>query len=538
MKRLLLFCDGTGMDADNEEDPDLYTNVAKLSRAMEEEDKRGGKTVEQIKFYQSGVGTEEEALGDLVSSALGRGMLQKVKDLYDFVCLNWEEGDEIFLFGFSRGGYTVRLLASLINMIGILSPPQNLHLFPSLFAALDANRGPEGLDHGPREEGAMLEIRKVLKPLNGFRARQQKKVAAQGKGFLIKAVCVFDTVATRGRPSLLRPRSSSRSPSRQVKYNSFGIDQTYLEPCVEIALQALAVDERRVDYQPVLWEREGGGEAEGRGQVLRQVWFSGAHCDIGGGYKEQDLSYIPLTWLVAELQDHLAFNMDYLHRITDKIVADYGKMAPHQSRVGTFRLAAAEDRDLPTKLNPRTNEFYHPSILLQPASHIHNDILRRVSPRRNLRRSPSTPQNSDEEDLSAKRAGELKEDVHTDSDSKSEAALSPPPSPVPSDASSVFDAPYASIPRHATRPSSVTSFTDNESPPLSPMSSSPPAGEMVTRSGFVRAVAHQQHKKDRKGKSRERERERSWSPVGRVRDMVRKSRKERKEERENRDRLF
>ncbi|GAA5918050.1 hypothetical protein JCM6882_008157 [Rhodosporidiobolus microsporus] len=532
MKRLLLFCDGTAMDADNEEDPDLYTNVAKLSRAMMEEDKRGGKTVEQIKFYQSGVGTDEEALGDLVSSALGRGMLQKVKDLYDFLCLNWEEGDEIFLFGFSRGGYTVRLLASLINIIGILSPPQNMHLFPSLVAALDRNKGD---DHGPHEDDAMLEIRKVLKPLSGFRARQQK---ALNGGFLIKCVAVFDTVATRGRPSAFRPSSFS-SPSHP-KYNSFGVDQTYLEPCVEVALQALAVDERRVDYRPVIWERDEGGEAERRGQVLRQVWFSGAHCDIGGGYKEQDLSSISLTWMVAQLQDHLAFNFDYLERVTGKTTAPYGQMAPHQSRVGTFRLAAAEDRVLPLRPNPRTNEFYHPSITLQPPSHIRNAALRSIlaSPAASaglfvkldpleeaLRRkwpapnsgleAPGTPRDSDEEEDAKKAA----EGVHTDSGSEAGSA-SPPPSPAhtASTSSSLY---HYSLAPPTGRPSSVTSFTDNESRPASP-----DGGVSVFSSAPASSSAGESVPPSPTGSAHQLESRRSRSPVAMARREWRKLKKE------------
>ncbi|BGP32965.1 hypothetical protein JCM10296v2_004751 [Rhodotorula toruloides] len=374
MKRLIVFCDGTLEDADTQKDLDLYTNIGRLSRAVKELDERENPPVEQIKFYQSGVGTDEAALGGLVTGALGRGMMQKVHDLYDFVALNWEVGDEIYMFGFSRGAYTVRLLCSLLNVIGILPPRSYLHLFPSIISALDSHTG----KNDSEDHRALGEVTKLLRPLEGFRREQAK--ALEGK-FLVKCVGVFDTVATRGRPTSLRlnpPSPSSTSP----RFNSFGFDESILEPIVENAFQALAIDERRIDYRPVLWKRYGafgdgkGGQGGIPGQRLLQVWFPGAHADIGGSYKESDLSFLTLSWLVSETESSLAFDYDYLRRlVVGKAVAPWGAMEAHQSRIGEFRLAPPMDRLLPTNLNPATCEYFHASLLARPPSQIRSDLL-------------------------------------------------------------------------------------------------------------------------------------------------------------------
>ncbi|GAA5859907.1 hypothetical protein JCM8547_004381 [Rhodosporidiobolus lusitaniae] len=507
MKRLILCCDGTLMDADSEQNPDLYTNIAKISRALLQEDHRHDPPVEQIKMYQSGVGTDEAAFGGIVTGALGRGMLQKVKDLYDFLCLNYEVGDEIFLFGFSRGAYTVRLLTSLISIIGILSPARNLHLFPAIFEALDDHKG----DHSNDDEKAVLAIQKLLRPLSRFRTEQQK---ALGASFLIKCVGVFDTVGTRGRPSALRRAPSSPSTP---KFNSFGLDESLLDPCVELAFQALALDERRIDYLPVLWRLSPfwpHSEAKKRGQRVEQVWFAGAHADVGGGYEEGDLGFVTLGWMVGVLEGELGWDKEYLGRVTGKTAAEYGEMAPHQSRIGEFRLAAAVDRPFPTSLDPLTNELFHPSILSQPPSHLRPDLLPflrspgsarlftaltpfeqrlkehwtepdgSVKPPKSPREEKEPPFVKDEvREKEGKRsrsapavatltalASNEQKDIHTDSESGSDVEHKDDAS------SSVFSSSPPPSPDLPKRPSSVTSFTDNESlrsPSASP-SPSPP----------------------------------------------------------------
>ncbi|GAA6007654.1 T6SS phospholipase effector Tle1-like catalytic domain-containing protein [Rhodotorula paludigena] len=526
MKRLIVLCDGSLEDADRQKDEAMLTNIGRMSRAFVSLDTRSIPPVEQIKLYESGVGTDGTPFNGAITSALGRGMMQKVQGLYDFICLNWDEGDEIYLFGYSRGAYIVRLLAYLIDIIGILPPRQYLHLFPAIFEALDAHTGKDNKD----DLKAIDEIKGLLKPLENLRAEQRK----DRNGFLIQCVGVFDTVGARGRPTILRRGSysslrslfSSNSsvhsgttsttdsldpgpppPEPNHGLNSFGLPESLVPSCVELAFQALALDEHRVDYKPVLWRRWEEGDESGRkraeererdGQVVHQVWFSGAHADVGGGYKENDLSFLSLGWMLSQVSRDLAFDKPYLDRLMRKTTAPWGMMEPHESMVDEFRLLGSIDRALPLRFDPCTNETFHSSILAQPSTHLRTDLRALVRDHRmQLHFLPLEPLEAQlkaewAQPILAKK--KLERTISAPAAVPSVQVLQRQPNPVtrqtnetgPPDTSSSDDAlrtssppptlePRAGRPEHSpvqiTRASSVTSFTDNEgprSPPPSP----------------------------------------------------------------------
>ncbi|GAA5946795.1 hypothetical protein JCM3775_004710 [Rhodotorula graminis] len=472
MKRLVLLCDGTLEDADRQEDESRLTNIARLSRAILEVDKRGQSDVEQVKLYASGVGTDETAVGSLITGALGRGMMEKVKDLYDFLCINHEDGDEIYLFGFSRGAYSVRLLACLVDLVGLLPPRTSLHLFPRIFAALDAHTGTGDAD----DRRAIAAIRALLAPLAAQRDAQRAAGGggggggARGERFLIECVAAFDTVGTRGRPSFLRPASFSTAPGgppavAPSERNSFGLPAAQVPSCVRVALQALAVDERRKDYAPVLWKRWAEGDTEGEraararerdGQRVEQVWFAGAHADVGGDYPEADLSFLTLEWVVDRLSSKLAIDDAYVRRVCSRTSAPWGEMEPHQSRVDEFRLAPAMDRALPSlPIDPCTSQYLHRSLLAQQHAHLRPALVALLAA------GPTSPIFAPLGPLELR----LKREWAT-----------PPPPPPPKRARLVVAAltgggrvrasdegAVANEPNRRARPSSVTSFTDNES---------------------------------------------------------------------------
>ncbi|GAA5829173.1 hypothetical protein JCM3766R1_001006 [Sporobolomyces carnicolor] len=442
MKRLVILCDGTLEDADSEPDTRLYTNIGRLSRAIKEEDKRGTDQnqheIEQIKLYLGGVGTEDGKVGGLVSGALGTGIMDSVRNIYSFLGLNWESGDEVFLFGFSRGAYTVRLVASLISVIGILHPRKTMHLFPSLFAALDRRTG----DSPKSDFKSAQTIQKLLASYSHEKREQDLESARKGK-FLIKFVGLFDTVATRGRPSTLR-RSPSQEPPA-IKFDSFGFDETRLETCIEHAVQALALDEFRVDYVPVLWVSNPLGRP--KGQTLEQVWFSGTHADVGGGYMDGDLGYVSLWWMCSKVESMLEIDMDFLRdKMCQETVEAYGKMPPHKSRVGQFLLAKSVERPVPLTANPSTNELVHASVNYQPPSQLravvsalfsNPDLFTKLSPlEQQLRDHWPTPEFSIRSKKGKKRRSDDKEKKSlsdTEVDGKDtrpdHSTRSPPPSP-------------------------------------------------------------------------------------------------------------
>ena len=121
----------------------------------------------------------------------------------------------------------------------------------------------------------------------------------------------------------------------ETRYNSFGFDETRLPTCVARTYHALALDEHRIDYLPVLF-RKSSSKTSKQPQVptpeqeLLQVWFSGAHSDIGGSYAESDLATITLWWMVSCVQDTLAFDSGYLKRTLTATHAPWGQYKPHK----------------------------------------------------------------------------------------------------------------------------------------------------------------------------------------------------------------
>lgn len=378
----------------------------------------------------------------------------------------------------------MRLVASLISVIGILHPRKTMHLFPSLFAALDRRTG----DSPKSDFKSAQTIQKLLASYSHEKREQDLEYARKGK-FLIKFVGLFDTVSalarsyrgartcltyevnlqveTRGRPSTLR-RSPSQEPPA-IKFDSFGFDETRLETCIEHAVQALALDEFRVDYVPVLWVSNPLGRP--KGQTLEQVWFSGAHADVGGGYMDGDLGYVSLWWMCSKVESMLEIDMDFLRdKMCQETVEAYGKMPPHKSRVGQFLLAKSVERPVPLTANPyvfevplfrgtqksvslttmlrrsSTNELVHASVNYQPPSQLravvsalfsNPDLFTKLSPlEQQLRDHWPTPEFSIRSKKGKKRRSDDKEKKSlsdTEVDGKDtrpdHSTRSPPPSP-------------------------------------------------------------------------------------------------------------
>ncbi len=274
-KRLVVCCDGTWNDSDSGTG---YTNVSRLAWAIRPTDARDGKDIVQIVSYQSGVGTEGDIASKIKGGALGLGLSHNVRDAYAFICNNYCDGDEIFLFGFSRGAYTARSVAGLIGYAGLIGK-QDLDRFFELW------NGYKETDKDARQAA-----------LANFPSRHQNVA--------IKCMGVWDTVGSVGIPADL----TKFDVLNFRRY--YGFHDTDLGAHVEHAFHALALDERRKNFVPALWKQKPEGKA--RNQELKQVWFAGVHSDIGGGYPEHSMSDIPLAWMASEVAPYLAIDFDYL----------------------------------------------------------------------------------------------------------------------------------------------------------------------------------------------------------------------------------
>jgi uncharacterized protein (DUF2235 family) len=306
IKRLAVFFDGTWNVPDQKDGP---TNVVKLYAAVADRDANG---MQQRKFYDTGVGT---GLFDrLRGGAFGWGLSEKIKEGYLFIVDSFEPGDEIFLFGFSRGAYTARSTAGLIRNCGILKRESRDKLEQAY--ALYRRRDPDS--HPDADES------------QAFRNNYSYETN-------IKFIGVWDTVGSLGIPVGIPwlPVTLVHFIDQQWEFHDVQLSRS-----VENAYQALAIDERRRQFMPTLWKQH----PQPGNQVMEQVWFAGVHSNVGGGYKDTGLSDVTFLWMQgkAELAG-LAFDPDY---VTNHIHPDPLLGVLYDSRVGFYQFLPGRDRTI------------------------------------------------------------------------------------------------------------------------------------------------------------------------------------------------
>ncbi|MBI5868629.1 MAG: DUF2235 domain-containing protein [candidate division Zixibacteria bacterium] len=257
-KNIVVFSDGTGQDGGT----GFNTNVYELFGMILD------RSPEQIIFYDRGVGTGARKVAGLIT---GLGISKNIRDCYEFIYDNFEAGDQIFLFGFSRGAATVRSLSGFIHLFGIL-PPSRPELIKRAYRIYKIS------NQEKRERKAAI-----------FRERNHIKHWTK-----IRFLGVWDTVAALGLPFKSLSGLLDKIPYWRHKFHNFSLSDS-----VEHAVQALAIDDERKVFHPVLWEPVIRGY-----QTMQQVWFCGMHTDVGGGYKESGLSDIALEWMVQKAVEH------------------------------------------------------------------------------------------------------------------------------------------------------------------------------------------------------------------------------------------
>jgi len=311
MRRLIICADGTWNSPDQElDDYDIRkpSNVVKLSRAIQPVANDG---TSQVVFYDTGVGTHN-FLDKFVGGTTGVGLSDNIIQGYRFLVNNYEPGDEIYLFGFSRGAFTVRSLGGLISKIGLLPKIQEYWF-------------PEGFE--------LYRSKAKAKALKKYRALNQSRSVS------IRMIGVFDTVGALGVPvGFLSSLGKSKYEFHDVR----------LPPVVEHGYHALAIDEQRKDFEPSMWSHKKAN------QVVEQVWFPGVHTNIGGGYKDNGIANHTLKWML-EKATALGLETDskYLkHYKPDHLGVLY------QSRKGMYRLK----RKLIRPIGQALNDTIHPCV--------------------------------------------------------------------------------------------------------------------------------------------------------------------------------
>lgn len=273
-RQLLLLCDGTN---NNLTGGRKDTNVVKLSELL-----AACPDAQRVVHYDPGVGNAGELPGAtawdqlrrkldrLNGLAFGRGVYENMAECYLFLMRHYRPGDQLFIFGFSRGAFTARSVAGLVNQFGILRSHME-GMLPTLLHVYFADRS----DKATFDAIAQQVSRQFADPAT--------------RHVDIHFIGVWDTVASVGLPPFDAQFTALPRPENKRFVH---------------VRQALALDEHRTQFKPRLYARDNGPfpTLSGREGSLRQLWFPGAHCDVGGGYEVADsaLSDRAFAWLVAE----------------------------------------------------------------------------------------------------------------------------------------------------------------------------------------------------------------------------------------------
>jgi uncharacterized protein (DUF2235 family) len=370
-KIIVLFSDGTGQSGGLTPDQHL-SNIYKLYRASRTGPESPINPADQVAFYDAGLGTTRDEgripirplqfLRKFASAAMGFGISRNIADCYEAILKHYEPGDRIFLFGFSRGAYTVRCVAGVLNLCGVPTRSPDGSYFPRFGRALRAIADEavgKVYEHGAGRDRAKFEPERE-EQARRFRAKYGADI--DGKANVAPYfIGVFDTVASLGASGfkqfvmisglliltliacalvswpatllgmefldafwavfgtglVIAAVAAFRSSFKFIRdFPSVGQSQwhfagwhsgfydRYLDPRVRYGRHALAIDETRKDFARVPWGKKGTSPKyePGEPEWLEQIWFAGCHSDIGGSYAEDEsrLSDIALDWMVKQ----------------------------------------------------------------------------------------------------------------------------------------------------------------------------------------------------------------------------------------------
>ena len=282
-RRVVLLSDGTGNAASRV----WRTNVWRVFESL---DLTGS---DQVAMYDDGVGTSSFKPFAILGGAFGWGLKRNVLDLYKFVCRNYRsDEDEIFAFGFSRGAFTIRVVIGLICSQGLVRYETEAELNKKAKDAYRAFRR-ENFHTIARLEEIPRSIRDLFSSYDKSKNRPVNKIRFLG---------LWDTVAAYGLPI--------DEMTRGVSQWLFPLElpERALSDRVQRACHALALDDERTTFHPVLWTERGekpapagaDGVRQTKDERISQVWFAGVHSNVGGGYPDDSLAHIPLNWVMSE----------------------------------------------------------------------------------------------------------------------------------------------------------------------------------------------------------------------------------------------
>lgn len=324
MANIVICSDGTWNRPEEDLDKDFPTNVLRLARAIAPT----ADGMNQHVFYDWGLGSSHDKFS---AGITGKGIHKNILDGYRYIVQNYDEGDNIYLFGFSRGSYTVRAICGLINNCGIVKR----EFANQIDQAWKIYKDPSDNCHP-----------------NGKTSKEFRHNYCHVSN-AVHFVGVWDTVGALGIPFSLLGLFDRNDQFYDTK----------MGPNIKYARHALSIDEQREDFEPTIWRVREGVD-------LKQIWFSGVHCDVGGSYKPDKstglfASDTPLGWMLDQArQAGLSIEAHLFESLTNGVE---GKL--HKSRTSIYRVKKPFYRELDvegTAIHPSVKQRYEMDSKYRP----------------------------------------------------------------------------------------------------------------------------------------------------------------------------
>ncbi|MBG0800079.1 DUF2235 domain-containing protein [Methylocystis sp. H4A] len=368
VKKIVILADGTGNGRLVQ-----VSNINRLSQALCLSNK------DQVVYYIPGVGTEGFKPLAMLDGATGLGVPSNVRKLYRFLSWNWEPDAAIYMFGFSRGAFTVRMLIDLIRTQGLLPTEFNRKRVTHQEMVRNSEDAWRAFCEQDKERKkniwVFLRLPKlrdaifgVWKQLRGQPSHADVKKAASDRApekLSIDFVGLFDTVEAYGVPI----EEMRDVIHRFVFPIKFGGDHTMWEE-VNLVRQALSLDDERRTFHPIrvslleddLKEPEDDLEKP-KPKRIEEVWFAGVHSDVGGGYPDDMTAHCPLVWMIREVENAEADRALNFHPTAlagfRSIATPFGPL--HNSRAGAAVLYRYDPRQV-TLRDPDNHPYCRPTI--------------------------------------------------------------------------------------------------------------------------------------------------------------------------------
>jgi uncharacterized protein (DUF2235 family) len=380
-KSIILFSNGTAANIAK-----LFkTNVWRMYEAVDLGPAAEGRRT-QIAYYDGFRRTLVSKPMASFAGAFGWGLKQSVLDSYRFACRKYRAGDEIYAFGFGRGGFTMRLVIALIASEGLVQSSseaelhrKSLEVYRKFRAAFLPRhlKWPTRLVRGVRDW-----IDRGLSKFRGYEPYDP----ADNRWPKIRFIGIWDTVSAYGGPltEVTRVIDNWIFPLSMPNYQ--------LNEHVQCARHALAIDDERDAFHPLLWdelhEKTLVAQKRVNADRLEQVWFTGTHDDVGGGYPDDNLSYVPLLWMMEEAE---IAGLRTLTVIKDRYLALASSFGPiHDSRAGLRAYYRYQPRKIAAWLDPvdrGTQSLRDPAIVdsagrprgLLSSVSIHESVINKIA---------------------------------------------------------------------------------------------------------------------------------------------------------------